>query len=121
MVGHPLRSILPSGWPDEGTFSADIPGPNFQFSAPIQSGNSGSPVFDGSGRVIGIVVSALHPPAGTETIVQGVNFAVKADAAQQLAQSYGVHLTFSESAAALSLPDINDQVKSRVLPLNCKS
>jgi S1-C subfamily serine protease len=103
----------------EGTVSADNSGnrARFKMTTAIQSGNSCGPVFDGNGRVIGIVVSALKP--GVAPIVQNVNFAVKIDPAKQLALSLGVHLTFSESTAELSTPDIYDKVSGRVLPLNC--
>ncbi|MGA7385923.1 MAG: serine protease [Methylocella sp.] len=119
LIGYPLRSALNSETLTEGSVSADNSGnrPRFQMTTPIQSGNSGGPVFDRSGRVIGIAVSSLKPEG--KQIVQNVNFAVKIDPAQELALPLGVHLTFSESAAALSTPDIFDQVKSRVLPLNC--
>jgi S1-C subfamily serine protease len=53
----------------------------FQMSAPIQLGNSGGPVLNASGRVIGVVTAKLN--AGQELkssgdITQNVNFALKA-------------------------------------------
>lgn len=122
VVGYPLRDYLHSSeFPTQGNVSVDNfdNRPQFQMSAPIQSGNSGGPVFDGSGRVIGIVRASLDPKAAE--VVQLVNFAVKIDPAQQLGLNLGVHLTFSESTAPLSTEDIFDRVKDRVLPLNCKS
>jgi S1-C subfamily serine protease len=52
----------------------------FQISIPIQSGNSGSPLLDSSGRVIGVVTSTLSSKAmlkATGTLPQNVNFAIK--------------------------------------------
>ena len=52
----------------------------YQISAPVQPGNSGGPLFDESGRVIGIVVAkldALKMAAATGYIPQNVNFAIK--------------------------------------------
>jgi S1-C subfamily serine protease len=52
----------------------------FQISIPIQSGNSGSPLLDSSGRVIGVVTSTLSTKAmlkATGALPQNVNFAIK--------------------------------------------
>jgi len=47
-----------------------------QISAPVQSGNSGGPVIDRSGRVVGIVISKQQM-TGEGEIAQNVNFALK--------------------------------------------
>lgn len=55
----------------------------FQHTAPIQGGNSGGPVLDAAGNVVGVVVSALAPflVVGEQGIEiadrQNVNFAIK--------------------------------------------
>ena len=57
----------------------------FQHTAPTQKGNSGGPVFDAAGNVVGVIVSALNPflipEKGVIKIedVQNVNFAIKFD------------------------------------------
>ncbi|MEQ1754827.1 MAG: serine protease [Micropepsaceae bacterium] len=53
----------------------------FQMSAPIQLGNSGGPVLNHQGRVVGIVTSKLNAARelkATGDISQNVNFALKA-------------------------------------------
>ena len=52
----------------------------FQISVPIQSGNSGSPLLDSNGRVIGVVTSTLNSKTllkATGSLPQNVNFATK--------------------------------------------
>lgn len=52
----------------------------FQISIPIQAGNSGSPLLDSNGRVIGVVTSTLNSKAmlkATGTLPQNVNFATR--------------------------------------------
>jgi TPR repeat protein len=52
----------------------------WQISVPVQSGNSGSPLFDESGNVVGIVVSKLNAIETAKTtgdLIQNVNYAVK--------------------------------------------
>ncbi|WP_158240660.1 S1 family peptidase [Telmatospirillum siberiense] len=52
-----------------------------QMTAPVQSGNSGGPLLDGAGNVIGVVVSKLDAAnvlRQTGDLPQNVNFAIKA-------------------------------------------
>lgn len=54
----------------------------FQISNPVQPGNSGGPLFDGSGSLIGIVVGKLSDIYTIKVhgaIPQNVNFAIKSD------------------------------------------
>ncbi len=53
----------------------------FQMTAPVQSGNSGGPLVDMSGNVVGVVVSKLDTftvSQRTGDVPQNVNFAIKA-------------------------------------------
>jgi S1-C subfamily serine protease len=54
----------------------------FQISVPIQPGNSGGPLLDSAGNLIGVVVSkldAVKVSANTGDIPQNVNFAIKSN------------------------------------------
>jgi TPR repeat protein len=53
---------------------------HFQISVPVQPGNSGGPLFDERGNVVGVVTSQLSQEAAlksTGTLAQSVNYAVK--------------------------------------------
>jgi len=53
-----------------------------QIDVPIQPGNSGGPLIDGAGGVVGVVTSMLHPKVTIEVagvVPQNVNYAVKSD------------------------------------------
>jgi S1-C subfamily serine protease len=53
-----------------------------QIDVPIQPGNSGGPLIDGEGAVVGVVTSMLHPKVTMEVagvVPQNVNYAVKSD------------------------------------------
>ena len=59
----------------------------FQISVQIQPGNSGGPIFDQSGNVIGIAQASLDPQLATEsigTIPQNVNYAIKSSYIKKL-------------------------------------
>jgi S1-C subfamily serine protease len=84
IAGYPLGGILSSGINvTVGTVSAlaglgDDP-KRFQFTAPVQPGNSGGPVLDTSGHVIGVVVSKLNAMNIQDQIgdiPQNVNFGI---------------------------------------------
>jgi serine protease Do len=83
--GFPLTGILStSGNFTTGTVTA-LSGPAddsrlVQISAPVQPGNSGGPLIDKYGNVVGVIVSklnALNIAAATHDIPQNVNFAIK--------------------------------------------
>jgi len=85
IFGFPLTGVLSSsGNLVTGTVSA-VSGLQddsrlFQISAPVQPGNSGGPVMDASGAVIGVVVGKLNARAVEKAIAdipQNVNFAIK--------------------------------------------
>jgi TPR repeat protein len=54
----------------------------FQISVPVQSGNSGGPLFDEYGNLVGIVAAKLNSLvtlAATGDLTQNVNYAIKSD------------------------------------------
>jgi len=54
----------------------------FQISSPIQPGNSGGPLFNRNGELIGVVFSSLNAKffyENADIIPQNVNFAIKSD------------------------------------------
>jgi S1-C subfamily serine protease len=58
-----------------------------QFSAPVNPGNSGGPLIDGSGQVVGVVSVKFLTTKGIP--VSGVGFAVPSE---QLQEEYGIYL-----------------------------
>jgi S1-C subfamily serine protease len=62
----------------------------YQISVPVQPGNSGGPLCDSHGEVVGIVVARLNDMAMFETsgmVPQNVNYAVKSRLAARLLES----------------------------------
>lgn len=87
VAGYPLAGMLGSkptvgfGNVSAATGTSDNPA-QMQISVPIQRGNSGGPVFDQAGHVIGVVASKLDALKVAESVgdlPQNVNFAIRGD------------------------------------------
>lgn len=69
-----------------------------QITAPVQPGNSGGPLLDSDGAVVGVVVAKLDAMAvarATGDIPQNVNFAIKSAIARSFLSIHDI--TYSES------------------------
>ena len=116
-IGFPLSSVLGSRPRfTTGTISADVgirDDPRLlQITTPIQPGNSGGPLVDAYGRVIGVVVSTLNSSLFLErtgSVPQNVNFAIKIDYLRLLAgNDFG--LPGDTPAAALEGSDVAERM-----------
>ena len=95
VFGYPLSNILSYGGNGtSGTVSGltsiihDPQSNNFfQHTAPTQGGNSGGPVLDAAGNVVGVVVSSLDPNVVRN---QNVNFAIKFNVIEDFLQRNNV-------------------------------
>jgi S1-C subfamily serine protease len=108
--GFPLPGVLSSeGNVSTGILSATTGLQNdirfVQISAPVQPGNSGGPVFDTSGHVVGVVVAkldALRVAQFTGDVPQNVNFAVHWSEVRVLLDEQGVRYKKLPSQQAIS-------------------
>ena len=97
-----------------------------QISAPVQPGNSGGPVFDHSGNVVGVVVAklnALAVAAAVKDIPQNVNFAIKSTVALSFLDAHNVPHEPPVAAASgppLSNPDLADRARAFTLFITCR-
>ena len=88
-------------------------------SAPLQSGNSGGPLFDECGNLVGIVAAkldSLKMLAATGDLPQNVNYAIKADYLVPLLKTVdGVKIQPSQSKPVNLLKLVNDLKESVVM------
>lgn len=97
---------------------------NFTLTAPMQPGNSGGPVLDRSGSVIGVAVARISDFAvaeATGTLPQNINYAVTGEELNAFLEA---------SAAAAANPDrsptdlrengVPDWIEQAVLPVVCR-
>jgi S1-C subfamily serine protease len=93
-----------------------------QITAPVQPGNSGSPLLDASGAVAGIVVAKLNGLRiirRTGTIPENVNFAVNAKYARALLDRNGVPYQTATDDETLSTPAIAERALKFTVLVQC--
>lgn len=86
----------------------------YQMSAPVQPGNSGGPMFDNKGNVIGIVVAGV-PGA------ENVGYAIKTSYLQILVESAGLNIKLpsNNTVSTLSLAEKVKRIKNFVFYIEC--
>jgi hypothetical protein len=93
-----------------------------QISAPIQPGNSGGPLLDHSGNVVGVVVSkldALQVAKITGDIPQNINFAVKGELAQVFLRAQSISFATAKSVTRLPNEEIAVRGRAFTVQVEC--
>ena len=127
-LGHPLSGLLSTaasvsvgnvsalaGLRDDSRY--------LQISAPVQPGNSGGPLLDASGHLVGIVTSKLNAALVgrvTGDIPQNVNFALKAEIARTFLDSNGIVYQTAPSNGRLSPADVGDIGRPFTVNIECR-
>ena len=121
--GFPLSGALSSGGVSTSGSISALQGMGddsryLQMSAPVQPGNSGGPLLDTTGAVLGVVSSRLGGRAGQGA--QNVNFAIKAHVVRTFLGSQGVTAETSTGGRDLAIPDIADRARAFTVFIECK-
>jgi S1-C subfamily serine protease len=126
-LGYPLAGVLASGANlTVGNVSA-LSGLSddsryIQMSAPVQPGNSGGPLLDTSGHVVGIVSSkldAVRVARAIGDIPQNVNFALKADVVRTFLDSKLISYKMESSTTRLSSADVGEIARPFTVYVAC--
>jgi len=94
-----------------------------QISAPVQPGNSGGPLLDGSGHLVGIVTAkldAMRIARFTGDVPQNVNFVLKAEVARTFLDSKGIAYQTARSEQQLSPADVGDIARPFTVHIECE-
>jgi len=95
-----------------------------QMSTPVQAGNSGGPLFDFSGNVVGVVKSKLNVlrmAVVTGDFPQNVNFALKATVATSFLESNRISYIAASSMTPIAPADLADHSRSVSVFIECAS
>jgi S1-C subfamily serine protease len=93
-----------------------------QMSTPIQPGNSGGPLLDMSGAVVGVVVSQLSATTmmkAGNSVPQNVNFAIQAPIVAHFLSIKGVTPRLDDASKTLSPSDVADTAKKFTVQVYC--
>lgn len=128
VIGYPLPGLLAQGQNvSTGSVSALAGIGNnstrMQISSPVQPGNSGGPVIDSAGLVVGVVQSKLDAVGVTAAIgdiPQNVNFAINLGTLSGFLQASGVEYeTGTAHGKALTSADIAEAARASVYRVVC--
>ncbi len=125
-AGYPLQGLLTGLSATNGNVSrlSGMGGDTrmIQISAPVQPGNSGGPLLDASGSVIGVVVAkldALKVASATGDIPQNVNFALNSNVLRSFLDANNIDYRDAPPGPALPPADIADRAKAFTVLIEC--
>jgi S1-C subfamily serine protease len=93
-----------------------------QISAPVQPGNSGGPVLDAAGQVLGMVVSQLDAIAvarATGGLPQNVNFAIRGELLRVFLDAHGVAYSIAAGAPPLAAETVAARARQFTVLIEC--
>ena len=127
--GYPLTDVLAkSGNFTLGNVSALVgmgeDSRYLQISAPVQPGNSGGPLLDQNGNVVGVVSAKLNarPPnlvKNVGDIPQNVNFAIRASIVTSFLDANSVAYSSGSATQTMQSADLADQAKAISAFIEC--
>lgn len=127
-IGYPLSSLLsrePNVTVGVVSALAGMKGDkrHYQITAPVQRGNSGGPVADMSGNLVGIVTAkldAMKVVDKTGDLPQNVNFAIKAELARQFLTANTIVYETAPASSQMSPADVGDIIKKATVFVECE-
>mgnify|MGYP006424197943 FL=1 len=90
----------------------------FQLDAAVQPGNSGGPIYDSSGNIVGVVISQLNKKT-FGSLVENVNFGIKASTVRQFLVSSGLSSKKSERTKEKSTEQLAEIAQNQALMVMC--
>ena len=93
-----------------------------QLAIPIEPGNSGGPIYDENGNIVGVVVSQLNKmkfAKVTGSMPENVNFGIKASTVRQFLNASGLPTKWSKRSKSMSTRELAKIAKSQTVMVVC--
>jgi S1-C subfamily serine protease len=126
VAGYPLPDLLGGLNVTRGSVTSlkglGGDGINMQISAPVQSGNSGGPVINGFGEVVGVVVAKLDVAVVAELygdVPQNVNFAIRGEIAKLFLSQNGIDPIIASSREVVAPEDLAETAQGFTRLITC--
>lgn len=126
VLGFPLQGLLGSGPQVTGGNVSSLCGIGndtgvLQFTAPIASGNSGGPILDMSGLIVGQVHASLNKERIRDSggSAENINFGSKAPILRTFLAAQGLSCTVSDDTKQRSRADIVREARGYLYRVNC--
>jgi S1-C subfamily serine protease len=126
-IGYPFHGLLTSDFTVTTGIVSSLSGilndtRYLQISAPVQPGNSGGPLLDTSGNVVGVVsekLNALKFVKATGEIPENINFAIKVGALRDFLDNSVVPYKVAEPAGEIKTPEIASAARAYTMLISC--
>ena len=126
-IGFPYHGLLTSDFTVTTGIVSSLSGMRndsrfLQISAPVQPGNSGGPLFDTTGQIVGVVtgkLDALRIAVATGNIPENINFAIKTGALRDFLDNSVVPYQTAEPKGELKTTDIAGNARAYTMLISC--
>ena len=126
-LGFPLQGLLGTGPQASAGNIAALCGIGndsslFQFTAPIASGNSGGPILDMAGHLIGLVCSSLNLDRIRQSgaSAENVNFGIKGAMILSFLDSFGIEPQMAHGNAVIGRAAVVRQARDTIARVTCE-
>lgn len=127
-IGFPFHGLLTSDFTVTTGIVSSLSGMRndsrfLQISAPVQPGNSGGPLFDTTGQIVGVVtgkLDGLRVAVATGSIPENINFAIKTGALRDFLDNSVVAYQTAEPKGELKTTDIAGNARAYTMLISCK-
>ena len=102
------------GWGDDSG--------QFQMDAAVQRGNSGGPIYDENGNIVGVVIAQADRRTAEKTlgfIPENMNFGIKASTLRQFLTTNSLPTKWSQRSERMSSRDIAKIAKNQTVMVVC--
>jgi S1-C subfamily serine protease len=126
-IGYPFHGLLSSDFTVTTGIISSLSGilndtRYLQISAAVQPGNSGGPLLDSSGNIVGVVaakINAIKFAKATGDIPENINFAIKTGAVRDFLDNSVVSYQTAEPKTELKTADIARNARAYTVLISC--